>query len=81
MPKNIVVYSSQYCAPCMAAKEHLKQKGVPFTVKDIGEDPEALKELVEKHHSQSTPTIVIDGQVVVGFWRERIDKLLDGPAT
>lgn len=57
-------------------KEYLSQKGVPFTVKDIGEDPQAIRELVETYHSQSTPTVIIDGQVVIGFHRERIDKLL-----
>lgn len=57
-------------------KEYLSRKGVPFTVKDLGADPAAISEMVETYHSQATPTIVIDGQVVIGFHRERIDKLL-----
>jgi glutaredoxin len=57
-------------------KEFLSQKGVAFTVKDLGEDPNAIRELVETYHSQSTPTVVIDGQVVIGFNRDRIEKLL-----
>jgi len=36
-----------------------------------------MKELVETYHSQSTPTTVINGQVVIGFNKDRIDKLLE----
>jgi glutaredoxin 3 len=77
MATPIVVYSSAHCAPCRMVKEYLTRKGAPFTVKDVGEDPQALRELVETWHSQSTPTLVIDGKVVVGFHRERIDTLLE----
>ncbi len=43
---------------------------------DITLDQEALEELVYKYQSRSTPTIVIDGQVVIGFDRERLEQLL-----
>jgi len=34
---------------------------------------------VEKHHSRSTPTLVIGGEVVVGFDPQRIERLLANP--
>jgi glutaredoxin-like YruB-family protein len=74
--KNVIVFSQQSCPPCKSVKEYLAQKKVPFTVKAIDEDTAAMHELVEVYHSQSTPTVVIDGQVVIGFNRDRIDKLL-----
>ena len=43
---------------------------------DITLDQEALEVLVYKYQSRSTPTIVIDGQVVIGFDRERLEQLL-----
>jgi glutaredoxin-like YruB-family protein len=74
--KNVVVFSQQRCPPCKSVKDYLTQKKVTFTVKAIDEDNAAMHELVEVYHSQSTPTVVIDGQVVIGFNRDRIDKLL-----
>jgi glutaredoxin len=58
-------------------REYLSRKGVSYTDKDIGEDPQALKELVETYHGMGTPTTIIDGQVVFGYNRDRIDKLLE----
>jgi len=43
---------------------------------DITLDQEALEVLVYKYQSRATPTIVIDGQVVIGFDRERLEQLL-----
>jgi hypothetical protein len=39
-------------------------------------DQKAVFELVRTYRSQVTPTIVIDGEVVVGFDRPRLEKLL-----
>jgi len=43
--------------------------------KNIREDPAALKELLALGY-QSTPVTLIDGEAIVGFDRERIEKLL-----
>jgi len=55
--------------------EYLSQKGVAFTEKNVSEDPKALDEM-RQLGSQKTPTIVIDGNVVIGFNRSQIDDLL-----
>lgn len=39
-------------------------------------DQRAVFELVRTYRSQATPTIVVDDEVVIGFDRERLDKLL-----
>ena len=36
----------------------------------------AVRELVGKYKSRRTPTIVIDDQVIIGFDRARLEKLL-----
>ena len=41
------------------------------------QDPEALHELVETYQSRATPTLVIGDEVIIGFDRERIEKLLE----
>lgn len=55
--------------------EFLSQKGVEFTDKDIRSDVDAMQEMVSMN-SQSTPTTVIDGEIIIGFDQEKIsDKL------
>jgi glutaredoxin len=60
---------------CEREKEFLSQKGIPFTAKNVREDPEALAEL-QKLGYPATPVTVIDGEVVVGFDRGKLERLL-----
>jgi glutaredoxin 3 len=48
---------------------------VTFTEKDISRDPEAIQELM-RFGAMGTPLIVIDGQPVLGFNRQRLTELL-----
>ncbi len=57
-------------------KEFLSQRGVPFTEKDVDEDDAAMEELT-KLNFFTTPVTLIDGEVVVGFDRKKLEALLD----
>ena len=56
-------------------KEFLSQKGVPFEERDILNDETAIEELSELGYL-TTPVVKIDGEVVVGFNRKRLEELL-----
>ena len=56
-------------------EEFLSEKGVTFEIKDIINDSMAMAELVEIG-SLTTPVTVIDGEVVVGFNRKKLEELL-----
>jgi glutaredoxin len=58
-------------------KEFLSQREAEFKDRNITDDEEALAEL-EKLGLMTTPVTVIDGEVVVGFDRERLELLLAG---
>ena len=62
---------------CNQAKEYLSQKGIEFQERDIAEDLGALADL-KKLGYLTTPVIVIDGSVIVGFDSEKIDQALRG---
>ena len=55
--------------------EFLSQRNIDFIEKNIRTDLDAIQEMVEMN-SQSTPTIVIDDEVIIGFDKERISELL-----
>jgi glutaredoxin 3 len=57
------------------AKEFLSQRGVAFSEKDVSRDPQAASEL-QKLGQRGVPVILVDGQMVVGFDRARLERLL-----
>jgi len=75
MPK-IKVYSTPACPFCHLLKEFLKEKGVEFEEIDVSKDEEKAKEMVEKTGQMGVPVVEIDGQIVIGFDKEKIEKLL-----
>lgn len=60
---------------CDKVKEFLSQNKIAFTERNIAADPSALAEL-EKLGYMTTPVTAIDGEVVVGFDRARLEELL-----
>ena len=57
-------------------KEFLSQRGIEFTERDVAEDQSALAEL-EQLGVFTTPVTVIAGEVVVGFVRLQLERLLE----
>lgn len=75
MAKEVIVYSSNTCPHCVTAKEYLTEKGISFIEKNIQTDPEARKELMKKG-IMAVPVLVIDGETIVGFDKNKVDELL-----
>jgi glutaredoxin-like protein NrdH len=75
--KDVTVYSTPLCAPCERLKRHLREKGVAFKVIDVMMDEEAGA-FLESRGIRTTPVISVDGELVIGFDRTRIDELLEG---
>jgi glutaredoxin len=61
---------------CHAAKELLSSHGMTFTARNIMEDPGARDEVVARTGRMAVPVITIDDEVVVGFDRGRLKRLL-----
>ncbi len=73
---KIKVYSTPTCPYCHLVKEYLKEKGVEFEDIDVSQNESALQELVQKTGAMAVPVIDIDGEIVIGFDKEKIDQLL-----
>lgn len=74
---TIKIYSTPTCPYCVTLKNFLKENGFEFTDVDVSRDQAALNEMVEKSGQMGVPVVDIDGQIVVGFDREKIVKLLN----
>ena len=60
---------------CDKVKEFLSQNQIPFTERNIATDETALAELEELGY-MTTPVTLIDGDVVVGFDRAKLQERL-----
>ncbi len=74
--QNVTVYSTPSCHFCHMAKDYFKEKNVTFTDFDVTTDMEKRKEMVAKSGQMGVPVIVIGDEIIVGFNRPAIDKLL-----
>lgn len=73
---HIKVYSTPTCPYCTMAKQYLSSKNVVFQNIDVSQDQNAAQEMVKKSGQMGVPVLDIDGQLVIGFDRQRIDALL-----
>ncbi|HHY44467.1 MAG TPA: glutaredoxin family protein [Firmicutes bacterium] len=73
---NVKVYSTPSCPWCVRAKAYLQENGIPFTEVDVSQDISSAREMVKISGQMGVPVITIDGNVVVGFDKKRIDQLL-----
>lgn len=46
---------------------------------DVTTDPNGLKDLVTKSGQRGVPVIDVDGEIVVGFDKERLEAILRKP--
>jgi glutaredoxin 3 len=76
MDTKVTIYSADWCAFCHAAKDYLGKKGVKFTEKDVERDETAAVEAVQKSKQTGIPVLDIDGTIIIGFDRPRIDAVL-----
>ncbi|MBF0708610.1 MULTISPECIES: glutaredoxin domain-containing protein [Bacillaceae] len=75
--KKVKLYTQPACPPCEFVKNYFQMHEVKYELLNIKENVAARNELIHDHGSMSTPTIVIDGEVIIGFEQERIDELLN----
>jgi len=74
--KKVIVYSTPSCPFCYSLKEYLKEKNISFEEIDVSENEEKLKEMIKKSGQMGVPVVEIDGNIIVGFDKEKIDKVL-----
>ena len=71
-----IVYGAPWCAFCHTAMQYFDSKSVKYTYKDVEKDPAAGVEAVDKSQQRGIPVIDIDGEIIIGFDRPRIDAAL-----
>lgn len=72
----ITIYSTPTCSFCHLAKQYLTDAGIAYTDVDVSGDPARQQEMITKSGQLGVPVIDINGTIVVGFDKPKIDMLL-----
>jgi glutaredoxin len=75
---KVTLYTQPGCPPCEFTKNFFNEHQISYELKDIKKDSSARDELI-KLGSFSTPTMVINGEVIIGFEQGRIMEALGLP--
>lgn len=73
---TIKIYSTPTCPYCNMAKKMMDDKGVEYQNLDVSKDREMAKEMIIKSGQRSVPVIDIDGEIIIGFDKVRLEQLL-----
>ncbi len=74
--EKVTIYSASWCAFCHQAKQYLDKLGITYTDYDVDKHPDKGMEAVEKSGQRGIPVLDIDGDIILGFDRPKIDESL-----
>lgn len=72
----IKIYTTPICSYCFSLKNFLKENNIEFEEIDLSKDEEKQKEIIKRTGQTVVPIIEIDNELIVGFDKEKISKLL-----
>lgn len=73
---QVKIYTTPTCGYCKMAKEYFKEHSVAYEEYDVVTDAAKQQEMMQKTGRMAVPVIDIDGTIVEGFDREKINELL-----
>ena len=75
--KKVTIYSTPSCHFCHLVKDFFIAHGIVFEEFDVASDLEKRKEMLEKSGQMGVPVTIIGDDLVIGFDKEKLSKLLD----
>ena len=70
----ITIYTTTWCGFCKIAKKYMDEQGIKYEEKDVERDPTAASESVEKSGQMGVPVIDVEGTIILGFDKPRLDQ-------
>ena len=75
--QKITIYTTPTCVYCKMTKAFFKENNVQYEEKDVSTDATARDEMIAKSNQMGVPVIDVDGELTVGFDKERLFQLLN----
>ena len=76
MDKKVIIYSTPTCPYCLRAKQFLSDNSIAYEDIDVSTNQAAGEEMVRKSGQMGVPVLDIEGEIIVGFDKERIIQVL-----
>ena len=73
---KILMYGTQTCTWCAKTREFFKEHGIKYKEIDVGKNSKAADEMIKKSGQMGTPVIEIGKEMVIGFDKDKLAKLL-----
>jgi len=74
--KKVIVYSTKSGPYCIMVKDYLKHEKVNFEDIDVGSNHDKAQEMIEKSGQYGVPVVELDGKVIIGFDKHKIEQTL-----
>ncbi|MDD4374453.1 MAG: glutaredoxin domain-containing protein [Bacteroidales bacterium] len=74
--KRVTVYSTPTCSWCNTLKTYLKAHDIRFTDIDVSKNQSAAEQMVRRSGQQGVPQTDINGEIIIGFDKPKINRLL-----
>lgn len=75
--KRVIVYTTPTCPHCTTLKNYLKDHKIQFRDINVAQDQKMAEAMVKKSGQQGVPQIEINGRIIVGFNKPKIDEILE----
>jgi len=77
MTKSVKVYGTLTCPWCIRVKQYLKENNIEFQDLDVSNNQLLADEVIAKTGQMGVPVLDIDGEIIVGFDKEKIKLALE----
>ncbi len=74
---RVTVYTTPTCPYCTQVKRYLDTNNVRYSEVDVASNQAVAQELVSRTGQQGVPQTEIDGQFVIGYNTQELDRLLN----
>jgi len=76
MAKSVKVYSTPTCPWCIKVKQFLSENNIAFENFDVSSDQDKAQEMINKTGQMGVPVIDVEGEIIVGFDKDKIKRAL-----
>ena len=73
---NIKIYTTSTCFYCKKAKAYFEEHDIEYEEYDVAENLTKRQEMLDISGQMGIPVIDIDGNIIIGFDKNKIKKLI-----
>ncbi|NKQ36605.1 MAG: NrdH-redoxin [Chloroflexi bacterium] len=73
---RVIIFTTPTCSYCNMAKQYFRRNKIRFKDVDVSRDQAAARDLVRRSGQMGVPVIDINGKIIVGFDKPKINNLL-----